>query len=399
MNQRAVSIEENVSCGICGCENLDEVLNLPGFPLTGIYMPMEDKGDYPDVDQGLNLCPTCGHAQLRSTLDPDFVYGHEYTHRSSTSPIATGGNDFFFQFLSRISQGQVFERVVEIGCNDLYLLNKIAPLGKSLLGIDPIWRGREPEPEGRIKIVGKFVEEVEFEAELGGKPDLIVSAHTFEHLPHPGLVLKRLVAEAAQGALFLIEVPGFDSLLNLCRFDQVFHQHIQYFSLASFCRLIEQVGCQYVSHTFNYSYWGGTMLVAFRKGAGGKESPAPNTPRPTASLVTRKFHLFKSQLENLMDILAAQTDPVYGFGAAQMLPALAYHMNTDLDFLRCIYDDNTERIGKKFPHLPVPIKKLASGALLDDGTVLITALDSTRPILKRVQSLQPRFILRPLLMF
>ena len=394
-----VSVEENTSCSLCGSEQLDEVLNLPDFPLTGIYVENFGQNDYPNVDQGLNLCPSCGHAQLRTTLDPDYVYGNEYFHRSSASPIASRGNDFFFQFLTQISRGQMFERVVEVGCNDLYLIKKMAPLGKSFLGIDPIWRGNEPEPDDRLKILGKFVEEVDFQAEMGGQPDLVVSAHTFEHLPRPGMVLKRLISEAAEGALFLIEVPGFDSLLNICRFDQVFHQHIQYFSLASFSRFIEAAGCHYVDHTFNYSYWGGTMLVAFRKGTGGQGTAVPKTVQPSAPLVKQKFNQFTAQLEMMMDLLARQSDPIYGFGAAQMLPALAYHMKTDLAFLRCIYDDNPDRIGRKFPNLTVSIEKLEPGTLLNDGTVLITALDSTRPILNRLQSLQPRFILRPLFMF
>ena len=87
------------SCTACGAANLAQVIDLPAFPLTGIFVRPEDRDRYPTFDQGLLHCSACGHAQLREVVDPVYLYQETYTHRSSLSPISTRGNDFFLQFL------------------------------------------------------------------------------------------------------------------------------------------------------------------------------------------------------------------------------------------------------------------------------------------------------------
>ena len=389
------------TCSVCDGGNLSQVLELPEFPLTGIYLDAPDDGQFRLVDQGLNLCGDCGHGQLSQVIDPDYLYIDTYTHRSSLSPISTSGNDFFAAFLAEITGGRTFERIVEVGCNDLYLLKKIAPQGKSLFGIDPIWRGQEGSSDDNITVLGKFVEDVDFNTEIGGAPDLIVSAHTFEHVDEPRHVLANLMDTAADGALFLIEVPCFDRLLANLRFDQVFHQHIHYFSIASFVRLIEVVGGVYLSHRINYDYWGGTLLIAFSKPDGGAgTSDPPIAPAPQETLVRARLEMFKDQMGALMRVIETlKGHRIYGYGGAQMLPTIAYHMDNSLAFLTCVLDDNPDRQNKTYPHPRVWIRKPAHEMNLRESSILITALDSIRPIMKRLLDIRPRHILVPLQVF
>jgi len=344
----------------------------------------------------LMLCRDCGHAQLLYVFDPHAVYDQRYTHRSSISALATQGNDFFCDFLEKVTQRRSFRRVVEVGCNDLYLLRRLQHKGEVLWGVDPIWRGKEAPERGKLRVLGKFIEEVDLQRELGGKPDLILSANTFEHIDSPRDQLQRLMEVAEDNAIFVTEVPGFDSLLNACRFDQIIHQHIQYFSLASFRRLIDELGGTYLTHTFNYSYWSGTMLTAFTKTRTTSIKKNAGGVPPSGPLIKERWQWFQNQIRSLMDWLPSVPRPLYGFGAAQMLPVLAYHMKSDLSFLECILDDNPQRNGLTYPHLPVRIRLPEPGFTLEDASVLVTALDSMRPILKRLMDLKAKHILVPL---
>ena len=386
------------ACSVCESGELREVVNLPKFPFTGIYVHSPDMPRYRGVDQALMLCGECGHGQLRNVVDPRLVYDRSYTHRSSTSPISTTGNDFFAQFLTRVAAGRTFRRVLEIGCNDLYLLKKIESLGERLFGVDPIWKGREHGDSGKITVLGNFVEELNCVDDLGGPPDLIISAHTFEHIQKPKNQLERLVNAADANALFVVEVPGFDSLLMNCRFDQVFHQHIHYFSLASFERMIYEIGGEYIAHTFNYGYWGGTILVAFRKQSDTRPPSFQNRfSPPKENQIHRQFAMFLEQLDACMHIIASwENETIYGYGAAQMLPTIAYHMKSDLAFVKSVLDDNPDRDGLMYPYLPVVIQKPEAEFSLEGANVLITALDSIRPILKRVIAMKAKRILVPL---
>lgn len=399
--QRELSCPKAI-CSVCGNRDLTQVLELPDFPLTGIYLDAPpEPGQYQALDQGLSLCGRCGHGQLSRVVDPNYLYFETYTHRSSLSPIATSGNDFFASLLEEITPGHTFKRVVEVGCNDLYLLKKIAHKGERLFGIDPIWRGSEVAPADNIFLLGKFVEEVDFKSEIDGAPDLIVSAHTFEHIDDPRGSLAKLMDVAADGALFLVEVPSFDQLLHNIRFDQVFHQHIQYFSIASFLRLIEEIGGIYLTHRINYDYWGGTLLIAFFKPGGVRSAPkSPAVPAPNEALVKSRLIIFHEQMAALMHVIESlRAGTIYGYGGAQMLPTIAYHMDNRLAFLECVLDDNPERQNKTYPHPNVWIRKPSAELNLRDGCILVTALDSTRPIIKRLLDIRPRRILVPLQAF
>lgn len=384
-------------CSICNGSNMCSVLEMPKFPFTGIYVTAPENPKYRGVDQSLLLCTDCGHAQLQNVLDPQLVYDQTYTHRSSISPIATGGNDFFANFLETITVGKTFNRILDVGCNDVYLLQKIAQKGELLFGIDPIWKGKTPPTLPRIKVFGKFVEEFDAVRDMGGQPDLVISAHTFEHIEDPRQQMERLVSFAADNATFLIEVPSFDTLVNNYRFDQVFHQHLQYYSLASFERLVQEIGCEYVAHTYNYSYWGGTMLFAFKKPPAGTKRTPPRFAQPTTDQVAASLRVFQEQMTTALNIVSAtQGDPIYGYGAAQMLPTVAYHMHSDFSFMKSVLDDNADRNGLTYPYMPIVIEKPAEGFDLRNATVLVTALDSARPILKRVFALGAKRVVLPL---
>jgi hypothetical protein len=159
-------------CSLCGSDARVAVRELPNLPLTGFYVERRDPA-HRGIDQGLDLCDQCGHGQLRHIVDPRVVYGDGNAYRRTASPIAIAENDFFAEFRAEISAGARLDRIVEVGCNGLYLLNKIAPLGKSLHGIDLIWRDRTPPSGGKLHIVVKFIEDVDFATDIGGVPDLV----------------------------------------------------------------------------------------------------------------------------------------------------------------------------------------------------------------------------------
>ena len=393
----SVSVSE--SCNVCNSLRLEPLLELPALPLTGLYAAADSPIEPPTFDQTLLYCHACGHGQLKCLIDTSVLYDDTYTHRTSHSQIATQGNDFFFRTLQRITAGKLFRSVLEIGCNDLYLLRKMSELNvETLTGIDPIWLGKDHNLSLNVRVLGRFVEELKWGIDIEVRPDLIVSSHTFEHVHNLYEQLSLLVEHSADQCVFVIEVPSLETMVKTRRFDQVFHQHIQYTSLASAKCLIDRLGCTFLGHTYNYSYWGGTFLFWFQKGL-KKDSFYPSAPFEPMSVNVIKgaYAEFRDTLLTARDQIISLEERVYGFGAAQMLPILAYHMNTDFGFMEAILDDNLDRAGKRLSSLHPLIRSPIPGEL-DDAVVVITALDSARPIMNRLLALNPRRILYPLLL-
>ncbi|WP_221029994.1 class I SAM-dependent methyltransferase [Actomonas aquatica] len=393
-----VATHQRTCCSACGCNALEEVLDLPRLPLTGIFVSPQTRADYPEFDQALLRCTACGHGQLRDSVDPIYLYQDTYTHRSSLSPISTRGNDFFHRFIEDVAGDRHFESVAEVGCNDLYLLKKLQSRATHLTGFDPIWKDHQPAEAGEIRVFGKYVEEITAE-DLPERPDLVVSVHTLEHVDNPLESLRPIYAHARPGALFMIEIPSLDTLLTINRFDQVFHQHLNYFSLASAQRMVECLGGEYLDHRFNYGYWLGTMMVAFRKPAdGAKASTITRAPVASAADIRAQYARYRRQMSDLTAQLRHHLDrgvPAVGFGAAQMVPTLAYHMGTDLSELQAIVDDNPDKNGRTWPSIGTTIASSAEFNDLSGHAVLLTALDSARVLIPHLIQKNARYLLVP----
>jgi len=381
-------------CAVCH-GSLEAAIDLPGLPLTETYCREPVKAASRGIDQRLLFCPDCGHGQLETQIAPEVLYGASYKFRTSASATARKGTQFFLSTLDEAAPGRRFKCVLDLGCNDLFLLSQLEGRADVRVGIDPVWRGREAEREdASILLYGANVEEVDLSA-LPAKPDLVVCRHTLEHIGDPGAVLKLLMQAAAPDALFVFEVPGFDGLIGRFRFDQVFHQHLHYFSLASFTCLVRNAGAHVLGHRENFHDWG-AMAVFFTRSA-PPIAIEMRALRPSLGQIARRYALFRRQMEAASDMLAdLHGAPIYGYGAAQMLPVLAYHMKTDFGQLAAVLDDDPEKDGIGYSNLPVKVMLPGRATRLSEASVLITAIDNVAPIMTRLLANRPRHILHPL---
>ncbi len=388
-----ISARSLTECGVCSNGELETIIELPQFPLTGIYVTRRVSDTSNDHDQKLRFCPVCGHAQLEHALNPAYLYGEHYTTRSSASHLTPAAVDFIADYLEALRPGHRFKLAVEIGCNEMVLLDRVLERSERAIGIDPLWRNTMPDEKPGRQVIGKFLEEVNLSSELGGRPDLIISTHNLEHIVDAGEQLARLMDIASDDALFLMEVPDFDRMVENLRFDQLFHQHVHYFGLTSFLKVIEKAGGYYLTHVYNSRNWGGTVVVAFTKSANSATTPA-GAPRTVAG-IKQSYQLFRDQLAGTSKMLQGMSGEIWGYGAAQMLPTLAYHMETDFGFLAGILDDCPKRTGLTYPELDVLIHKPDEKTHLEDSVVVITALDAVRPIMNRLRDFNPRFVVVP----
>lgn len=391
--------DEFTCCNVCG-GSVEPVVDLPKFPLTGLYSREGPQAGLEGHDQCLLVCARCGHGQLRFVLDERVLYGSTYAFRTSSSQTASEGSRFFAAFLDRCFPGHRWKRVLEFGCNDTFLLHLLSTRADRLLGVDPILEGHEAEyGTGNIQVYGDCIEAVDYVGALGGIPDLVVSQHTLEHLRNARDVLSSLMEKADHRTVFVMEFPGFDWLLENYRFDQVFHQHLQYFSMQSISALLDQLGSEILFHEFNHHYWGASLIAFRKKRQSSADTPVAVLPYPRtmgAKEVRRRYQLFKTSMSLTGEMLqAAKPDPLYGYGAALMLPVLGYHLETDFSDFARILDDDPGKDGLGYANLPVRIG-LPRDVAYSESTFLLTAMDNRRPILRSLIDKKPKRIINPL---
>ena len=381
-------------CACCSNASMEVTWNLPRLPLTGIFVDPHSQIDFQYFhDQELQFCTFCSHLQLSKVVDPELLYLETYTHRTSTSPISKSGNEFLLKTILE-KQFKDKEQILEIGCNDIYLLKSLRTVSKNRAGIDPIFDDKKIEIEPGIFVHGGFAENIEYTNLIEKPVDLVISAHTFEHIVDPIKSLRNLKPYLAEKVDFIIEVPSSIRMIEQVRLDQVFSQHINYYSPKSISKLMEILNLEFVDIKYNYSYWGGTQILHF---SNYNSTSVNELPALSKEILSNSIDNFLREIEVVKFKIKNSPGRVFAYGAAQMLPILKYHLGETFDLIDEILDDNPERVGKIYPFSDNQIIKPFEIYEHKQGdTLVITALDSAKILTSKLLSKGVNLIIVPI---
>ena len=396
-----IASDVRTTCSACGNRLSSPLLDLPDLPLTEMYSAQQVHEKIGFVDQAFHFCTVCGHGLLAHVLDPQVVYGSQYTFRSSTSHTAIKALDMFNTFICRVVRDRTFDIVVEIGCSDLNLLKKLRGRASRLIGIDPIF-AHESYPDTDFTLIGDLVEHVNVHDITEGTDCLVVSSHTLEHLSDPRALIEKLLHETSDNTIFCFQFPGLEYLVADWRFDQIFHQHLNYFSLRSLTHMLENLGGELIAYDVNPHHWG-TLLVAFKKRSHTKNEPrfrASSFQKLQEEEILKNYSGFRLTMDSVSTRLTSFRDSKrVGYGASLMLPILSYYLQNDLSCLDCIMDDDPQKDGQFYVNLPVPIQHSSHVASLEDTVCLLTSVASranVRPMMKKLFDRHVREVIVPL---
>ena len=221
---------------------------------------------------------------------------------------------------------------------------------------------------------------------------LFLCSHTLEHVENPKKMIQSLFEHSTENTMFCFQFPGLDSLVENCRFDQIFHQHLNLFSSYSFNYMLNDLNASIVQADTS-PHWG-SLLFSFQIRPSTKQPYSINLI-PSQKRIQYKYSIFQQRMQNLSQLIKSlKEECIIGYGAALMLPVLAYHLdNTGLSELTHIVDDDLNKQGLYYINLPLEIHHSSTLTNLKETTILITAIDNTRHILPKVLQLNPKRII------
>jgi hypothetical protein len=394
---RNIAVSTRKSCLVCGENFASSVFKWQKYPITELYISEKITEQLGVVDLELQCCAKCSHVQLKDVIDVDLQYGKESIYNFRTSQSITGRETthFFTDFMKKTS-GDSMGVIAEVGCNDAYLLDCLKDSADKLYGVDPILGGHESEFNNeKLTVFGDFFENVE----LPETPDIIICKDVVEHVADPVEFIRKLLNKSHADTLFYIQVPIIETILEDLRFDQIFHQHLNYYSVDSFKYMLEELDCHLVDFTINYDHWG-AAIFAFKQGVKDHQETIC-LPAINSNLILEKYDLFKGMMFTTEQYLLNCDQEIYGYGAALMLAVLDYHLNGSLKSLKYIIDDDPSKSGKYYLQLPVEIKHSSEIKNWTESYILLTAISSRiniQRILRKLFELNPRKIINPLIL-
>ena len=152
--------------------------------------------------------------------------------------------------------------ITEIGSNDGYLSYQFKKMGHNVLGIDSSSYMSEIANKLGIKTYCGI-----FDYDLSklikdeyGKKDLIIANNVFNHANNPLSFARGVKNILSNDGVFIFEVPYWYNTIMDKKFDQIYHEHVSYFTVKSSVELLKSIGLN-VFDVDVVDYHGGSIRV------------------------------------------------------------------------------------------------------------------------------------------
>jgi SAM-dependent methyltransferase len=336
------------ACRLCASQDLAAVAEFPPMPLVDAYTSAPNA--QPLYPLGLRLCRACGHIQLSHVIDPALLYESGYLFLTADYPWLVEHYRYY-----ALSAWEEFKpkHVFEIGSNDGTLLKFFEQHGCHVAGIDP-----SGVPSSVAVMQRCFTSQIA--KHLGYQADMILANHVFAHIDDLADVVRGVKILLAPEGVFIFEAAYALDLLDHHYFDTIYHEHLDYHTVAPLVPFFERYGLQLFRIERNESKGGSIKGFVGHRAMHKQENSvhvaiaeelAAECQRPEV------FHEFNARLTWRRAHVHEKLGPdqAIGYGAAAGGIATMYHLGLE-DRVKWIVDDSPRRLGMFTPHANIPVR-------------------------------------------
>lgn len=392
-------------CLTCASEDLEAILDFGMHPMADTFVTPSKAHEadrlYPLI---CDLCGKCGQVQLRTVTSPDERYvDHEYSYTASNSAVSRSHWTRYAKDVSRKVRLPEGSLVVEAGSNDGFLGEQFSALGYRHLGIDPSPpMAALARQRGVRTVTAYFGEETasRLRATIADAPMLVVANNVFNHANDPLDFLRGVTGLLAPGGTFVFELPYWLRTVEKGAGDQVYHEHVTYFTVTHAVRLLLAAG-MHLADVEEVDYHGGSIRVFARHGTDGA---LPDAARPfmQAEAAARLFDpetyrgfMARSLRERdrfLGEVyrIRARGGRVVCIGAAAKGNSFLNFYNLDASVIDFVTDVSPAKVGKLTPRTRIPIVEDAALAACGEVHAIILSWNLSQPLRARLKEINPR---------
>jgi len=318
------------------CQGRKYVLHSTTVSLPIHLWPLESIEDHLLEDAGLYICQECGHVQLQTQ---DELFTSSLYSEGSCVEDNLGMKKERLEIMRSVLGKDLFvqKRVLDIGGGHNPFVGMLPESETWIVDIDP----DEESQKFADHVVPERFEEVDLP---GAYFDIIISFHTFEHLPDPAHVVRQIAQVMKPGGIVIIEVPNLSGIIESMPSYAIFHQHMSLFTSATMDQLFERYGFQRKTLLRKDS----VILVAYEK-AGDPHRTFPRCEESIqlATKLRTRLKEIRVKLEQSMDGWGSKSLGFYGAGGSTTLFLANYPFLRDR--IEIAFDRDERKHGRYIP--------------------------------------------------
>jgi SAM-dependent methyltransferase len=349
-------------------------VDLGKTPLAGEFLKKDEVGKEKFYPLKLYECLDCSLVQLEKTVPRERLF------QSFLSSVSM--KQHFFQYAwemaSRFLKKGDF--VVEIGSNDGTLLKPLQKLGMKVLGIEPVIKIAEISKKKGIPTWICYFSTI-VAKEIGKKADMVLANNVLAHIEDMDEVMKGIKMILKDDGILVFEVHYLLDLVEKLQYDTIYHEHINYYSIASLAPFLKKYGFE-IFEVKRVPTHAGSIRV-YAKQLSDEKIESFNDD------INLQRYKFVSQLKRLK----RQHRIVIGYGAAGRANTLLNYCHITPDLISCIVDESPLRYGRFTPgtHIPVVSPKKVDFKKVD--YVVILAWNYEKEIREKLKKSVIKFII------
>ena len=381
---------------MCGEGSLTKAMSLTPTPPGNDFLTKEELGrDEPVYPLDLYFCEACHHIQLGHVVDPKILYQKNYSYVSATSAYFVNHLKHYAKDMVERFDLKPGDLAVDIGSNDGTCLSFFKDKGMKVVGVDPATEIAGKATENGIDTIADFFGyklAVELRKKYG-TAKYITSHNACAHIDNLFDVVKGVEHWLDADGVFVLEVGYFVDVYSNTWFDTVYHEHVDYHTVAPFEKLFNRVGMELIS-VERISPQGGSIRVMAQKKGGiikrddsvdeliALEAKLGLDKAETLRKLNHKISQVRDKLHNLIHSLKADGKSIAGFGAPTKATTLMAHFGLDATVLDFIVDDNPLKQGLFTPITHIPVLSADALYKMKPDYVLILAWNFAEPIMQ-----------------
>jgi len=371
-------MEQFIDCKSCESKKVERFINFGEMP-PGNFYPTSEEISNPDFKEptfnmAVGFCHDCSMVQLLETVDyetstkKDDKGNWEYAyHSSSSTPMKKHFASFANEVMKKLPQ---YGKILEIGSNDGIFLQNF--LGKyNVLGIEPFHNVAEIARQKGIPVVTEFFT-YEFAKDLTksfGNFEVVAASNTAINIPNQNSFISGIETLLTDKGFAVIENPDLSSMLKKDAFDQIYDEHIFYYSLNSLEKLFNRHGMEIFDCAPQEVHGGSMRVYAGKIGKHQKtkvleykmeneEKNRLNSVRPYKEF-SRRVEKNKARLQELVGVLTDDSRgherKIIGYGATSKANMIYNFCNLNNETIEYITDTTPYKQGSFTPLTHIPI--------------------------------------------
>jgi nucleoside-diphosphate-sugar epimerase len=386
-------------CRSCGNVNLKRVVSLGYQPLANNLLNKKDeKCDLYPLE--VNFCEKCYNCQLSVAVDPKKMFSN-YLYTSSTSKsfkehFINAANKYVKDF--KLNKKKSY--IIDIGSNDGIALKPFKDLGfKHILGIEPAKNLSKLANKNKIKTFNGFLEKSNLK-KIKKNADIILASNVFAHSDKLKEMAECMFSLLNKKGTIIIEVQYLINTLKDLTFDNIYHEHYNYWSLTSLVNFFNSINAK-IFRAEKIDTHGGSLRIYIKK---DKKIKIENNVKKilkeedlygikkykTYQDFAKKVYKIRENVRKNIHNLKKGNSRIVGYGSpAKATTALNFFgISEEIDF---IIEDNKLKQGKFLPGMKIAIKSKEN---LKEKTdyLLVLAWNFFNEIKKNNSDLADKFI-------